>query len=272
MPQNPIHSVSPMNPEQDASAATTVADIIPYTQEPVQHDIDIRLGRPGRAWAYAYKRPCDFITALVALICISPLLLVIMLLLFIFQGGNPFFCQTRIGRNLKPFGVIKFRTMTNERDAAGKLLPDEERTTLIGKILRSTSLDELPELINVLVGHMSFIGPRPWVPEQMETFPIGVRRHRMRIRPGISGLAQIQGRNNLTFRQRVSYDLRYQKRLSFTLDIKILFYTIYKVLCRDGIEQRPDALAHVHVAHPKDPETKGLRGNKPREYKTPEKN
>ncbi len=265
-----------MNPEQAATAATAVPDTVPYTQEPIHHDIDIRLGRPGRAWAYAYKRPCDFITALVALICISPLLLVIMLLLIIFQGGNPFFRQIRIGQNLKPFGVIKFRTMTNERDAEGKLLPDEERTTLIGKILRSTSLDELPELINVLVGHMSFIGPRPWVPEQMETFPIAVRRHRMRVRPGISGLAQIQGRNNLTFRQRVSYDLRYQKRLSFRLDAKILFYTFYKVLRRDGIEQRPDALSHVmprvHAATPKDPETKGLRGNKPREYKTPEKN
>ena len=236
-------------------SATAVPDTIPYTQEPVQHDIDIRLGRPGRAWAHAYKRPCDFIAALAGLICISPLLLLITLMLIICQGGNPFFRQIRIGRNLKPFAVLKFRTMTNERDAAGELLPEEERITFIGKILRGTSLDELPELLNVLMGHMSFIGPRPWVPEQMETFPIGVRRHRMRIRPGISGLAQIQGRNNLTFRQRVFYDLRYQKRLSFILDLKICVYTLYKVFCRDGIEQRPDALSHVNMASLKNSKT-----------------
>lgn len=212
------------------------------------------------------KRMCDFAFALLLLLLISPILLIILLLLLIFQGGNPFFLQTRIGRNCLPFNIIKFRTMSNARDAQGNLLPDEERTTWIGKLLRASSLDELPELFNVLTGDMSFIGPRPWIPEQMATFDSSTRRYRMRIRPGISGLAQVHGRNNLTFRQRVAFDLRYARKLTMWLDIQILFLTFWKVAKSEGIAQRADALSPVPIAVPRDPETKGLRGNKPRRY------
>ncbi len=154
--------------------------------------------------------------------------------------------------------------MNDKKDAYGKLLPDEERTTFIGSILRSTSLDELPELFNVLIGDMSFIGPRPWIPVQMRHFTPSTRRKRMIIRPGITGLAQVLGRNNLTFRERVCYDLRYRRHISFMTDARILFYTFYKVFKREGIEQLPHALGDPgHHLPPKDPETRGLRGNKP---------
>ena len=214
----------------------------------------------------AGKRVCDFVFALLLALLISPLLLVIILALLIFQGGNPFFLQERVGRGCRNFNIIKFRTMTSARDAEGNLLPDEERTTWIGSFLRASSLDELPELINVLIGDMSFIGPRPWIPEQMSTFDTVTRRYRMRIRPGISGLAQVRGRNNLTFRQRVCYDLRYARQLSLWLDIRILFRTLWKVAVSEGIAQRVDALGPVPSAMPKDPETKGMRGNKPRRF------
>ena len=149
--------------------------------------------------------------------------------------------------------------MNDRTGADGQLLPDSERTTSFGSLLRCTSLDERPELVNVLVGDMSFIGPRPWIPEQMDTFTPSTRRKRMTLRPGITGLAQIHGRNNLTFRQRVCYDLRYKRSLSLKEDLKILFYTFYKVIKREGIEQHPHALA------PKDPQTRGLRGNRPQQ-------
>lgn len=211
------------------------------------------------------KRVCDFCFAALLLVLISPLLLCIIVLLLVFQGGNPFFLQERVGRSCRNFNIIKFRTMTSERDADGNLLPDEERTTWVGKFLRASSLDELPELLNVLTGDMSFIGPRPWIPEQMSTFDPATRRYRMRIRPGISGLAQVHGRNNLTFRQRVAYDLRYARKLSMWLDVQILFLTFWKVAKSEGIAQRADALSPAPVTTPRDPETKGLRGNKPRQ-------
>ena len=222
------------------------------------------LTRRSALYANWLKRPLDFSIALIGLLCISPLLLLLALLLIIFQGGNPIFQQERIGRGCRPFRIIKFRTMTNETDANGKLLPDEQRTTWVGKLMRSTSLDELPELINVLIGDMSLIGPRPWLAEKLVIFTEETKQLRMRIRPGVTGLAQILGRNGLTYRQRVSYDLRYQKHLSFSLDCKILFYTFYKVFKREGIYERPDALGKpAHPATPKDPETKGRKMNKP---------
>lgn len=210
------------------------------------------------------KRSIDLSLSLIALICLIPLLLIITLLLLIFQKGNPIFLQKRIGRHCRPFYIIKFKTMRDTRDESGELLPDEERTTRIGQILRSTSLDELPEIINVVLGHMSIIGPRPWVPEQMGIFDEHTRQRRMAIRPGITGLAQILGRNNLTFRQRVSYDLRYQRNLTPRMDGLILLYTFYKVLRREGITQRADALApkRVRANRPKDPATVGMRGNR----------
>ena len=234
----------------------------------IQKEIDLinELPPPRTFYKRIGKRAIDFVSALLMLLVLSPLLLLILVALLLFQGGNPFFLQERVGRKCRPFHIIKFRTMRNTRGADGKLLPDEDRTTLVGKFLRASSLDELPELINVLIGDMSFIGPRPWIPEQMATFDTATRRLRMRIRPGISGLAQVHGRNNLTFRQRVAFDLRYSRQLSMWLDIRILFRTFWKVALSEGIAQRVDALGPIPSSKPKDPETKGLRGNKPRQY------
>ena len=205
------------------------------------------------------KRTADICFSLLALILLSPILLLLMLLLLITQAGTPIFRQKRVGFHGQLFYICKFRTMTQERGEDGELLPDEARTTWVGRILRATSLDELPELLNVLRGDMSLIGPRPWVPEQMATFDERTQRRRMSVRPGLSGLAQILGRNNLTFRQRVCLDLRYIRHQSPTLDLVIILLTIYKILKREGIYQRPGALA----SPPKDPTTRSLRANRP---------
>jgi len=208
------------------------------------------------------KRALDFTGALFGLICLFPVLVILTVLLAIIQGTSPFFFQKRIGLGLKPFYIIKFKTMKDTRDREGNLLPDEERTTHLGSLLRSTSLDELPELINILLGDMSFIGPRPWIPDQMDIFTPATRRRRMSLRPGITGLAQIRGRNNLTFRQRVSYDLSYQRHLTFRYDLNIFLYTFCKVIEREGIQQRPDALSTpVRVLKPRDMATSDLKEN-----------
>ena len=234
----------------------------------IQKEIDLinELPPPRTFYKRIGKRIIDFVSALLMLLVLSPLLLLILVALLLFQGGSPFFLQERVGRKCRPFHIIKFRTMRNTCGADGKLLPDEERTTLVGKFLRASSLDELPELLNVLKGDMSFIGPRPWIPEQMATFDTATRRLRMRIRPGISGLAQVHGRNNLTFRQRVAFDLRYSRQLSIWMDLRILFLTFWKVALSEGIAQRVDALGPISSTPAKDPETRGLRGNKPRHY------
>lgn len=208
------------------------------------------------------KRALDFTGALFGLICLFPVLSILAILLAIVQRTSPFFLQKRIGHGLKPFHIIKFKTMKDTRDKEGNLLPDEERTTVLGSLLRSTSLDELPELINVLLGDMSFIGPRPWIPDQMAIFTPSTRKKRMSLRPGITGLAQIRGRNNLTFRQRVCYDLSYQRHLTFRYDLNILFYTFLKVVEREGIQQRPDALSTpARVLKPRDLMTYRLKEN-----------
>lgn len=227
----------------------------------------LHLGRPGLLWPQHLKRPADIVCALIALLLLSPVLLLVALLLILLQGGNPIFIQKRIGMDCKPFNIIKFRTMNNKRGIDGELLPDEDRTTWLGGLLRTASLDELPELLNILIGDMSFIGPRPWIPEHMDTFPLHTRQRRMRIRPGLSGLAQIQGRNHLTFRQRVAFDLRYIRHLSFALDANIVFYTFYKVVKREGIYQRPNALGRPsRPVLPKDSYTRGLRSNRTQRY------
>ncbi len=184
------------------------------------------------------KRLIDVTLALIALLLLTPLLALIILLLLLFQEGNPFFLQQRVGHNCKPFNIIKFRTMTDARDTQGKLLPDAERTTRIGAILRSTSLDELPELINVLLGDMSLIGPRPWIAPQMAYFDSRVCQHRMSVRPGISGLAQVHGRNHISFRRRMWYDLLYTRAMSPGLDLSILLRTFYKIIICEGINPR----------------------------------
>ena len=212
------------------------------------------------------KRALDLALALVLLVGLSPLLLLITLLLLISRIGRPVFRQQRVGYLCRNFYIYKFRTMTDARNPeTGELLPDEARTTWLGGILRATSLDELPELLNILRGDMSFIGPRPWVPEHMHTFRERTRRERMCVRPGLSGLAQICGRNNLTFRQRVCLDLRYIRSQSLWLDLGIFLATFYKVVKREGLLQHPDATTRTT---PKDPATRGLRANHTRRKHT----
>lgn len=199
----------------------------------------------SQLYQHHLKQPIEWICSVIGFILLLPLLLIIALLLWLIQGGNPLFLQTRIGRRGIPFRLIKFRTMNEQRGKDGKLLPDEQRTTRIGAMLRRSSLDELPEILNVILGDMALIGPRPWIPEQMQHFSQRTRQRRMKLRPGISGLAQVLGRNDIPFRQRVCYDLIYQRHLAPQTDLWILWQTFNKVLKHDGIEQTPEAF-HTH--------------------------
>lgn len=228
-------------------------------------ELEMHLNPPstrGGIYASCLKRIFDILCSILGLIVLSPFLLIISIVLFISHRGTPFFIQERVGRNLKPFKIIKFKTMNDKKDADGKHLPDEERTDPLGHLLRATSIDELPELINVIKGDMSLVGPRPWISSQMDSFPLKTRANRMTLRPGISGWAQILGRNNLTFRQRVCLDLQYKRNLTLYLDLKIILYTFYKVIKREGILQHPRAFTKTPCPKPpKDSETRGLKGN-----------
>ena len=187
------------------------------------------------------KRFLDFWLSLIALICLSPIILVVTIWLhFANKGAGAFFLQERPGKDAKIFKVIKFKTMTDEQDADGNLLPDAQRLTKVGKLVRSTSLDELPQLINVLKGDMALIGPRPLMPKYLPLYtPEQMRRHE--VRPGITGWAQIHGRNELPFTERFIYDVYYVDHLTFAFDLKILFLTILKVFKREGISAQGQA-------------------------------
>ena len=186
------------------------------------------------------KRLIDFTVALVALIVASSVLLICALLIRLFIGKPVLFKQTRPGLNAKPFNMVKFRTMTNERDEHGNLLPDEKRLTQLGKFLRSTSLDELPELWNVLKGDMSLVGPRPLLMEYLDLYTDEqARRHEAR--PGITGWAQVNGRNAISWEQKFNLDVWYVDNQSTWLDIKIIFMTAKKVLVREGISASGEA-------------------------------
>ena len=186
-------------------------------------------------YACVVKRALDFILALLALIVLSPLMLVLSIVGAIVMKGNPFFTQLRPGKKDKNgqeriFRLIKFRTMTCEKDADGNLLPDDQRLTKCGAWLRNTSLDELPELFNILVGDMSIVGPRPQLVRDM-TFMTDDQRRRHDVRPGLTGLAQVNGRNNITWEQKIDYDLQYiDKGLSVCKDATIILQTVGKVL------------------------------------------
>lgn len=183
-----------------------------------------------------FKRFFDFSLSLLALAILSPLLLILALAGAIAMGGNPFFTQLRPGKkdksgNEKIFKLIKFRTMSNKKDKDGNLLPDDQRLNKYGRILRSTSLDELPELINILKGDMSIVGPRPQLVRDMVFMSEDVRK-RHNVRPGLTGLAQVNGRNNITWEKKFEYDLQYINEITLINDIKILFQTVAKVFKR----------------------------------------
>ena len=180
--------------------------------------------------------------ALVALVCISPVLAVVTIWLhFANKGAGAFFLQERPGLHGKIFKIIKYKTMTDERDAEGNLLPDKDRLTAVGKFVRKTSIDELPQLINVLKGDMALIGPRPLLPEYL---PYYTERERLRhtVRPGISGWAQVNGRNHVLWEERFEYDAYYAEHLSFAMDIRIIIMTFKKVIQRKDIEASPNLM------------------------------
>lgn len=184
-----------------------------------------------------FKRFLDFTLALCVLIATSPILLAVSVALhFANKGAGIFFTQARPGKNGKIFRVVKFKTMTDERDAAGTLLPDHQRMTRVGKFLRKSSLDELPQLFNILRGDMAIIGPRPLLPEYLPLYsPEQARRHE--IRPGVTGWAQTHGRNAISWKKKFELDVWYVDHVSFALDVKILFLTALKVVKREGINQ-----------------------------------
>ncbi len=188
------------------------------------------------------KRILDFCIALFALLLLSPLFLLLMVLGAIIMKGNPFFTQLRPGKDERIFRLIKFRSMTCEKDAEGNWLPDEKRLVPYGKFLRSTSLDELPELLNILVGDMALVGPRPQLVRDM-VFMTQEQRRRHAVRQGLTGLAQVSGRNALNWEDKLNYDLQYIQNISFAGDVAIIFKTFYKTLKRDGINEEGQATA-----------------------------
>lgn len=191
-------------------------------------------------YAKYIKRPLDFTLSLIAIIILSPLLLIVAILVRIKLGKPIIFKQQRPGKNEKIFTLYKFRTMTDEKDEEGNLLPDSERLTKFGKFLRSTSLDELPELINIIKGEMSIVGPRPLLVEYLPLYN-EKQKHRHDVRPGLTGLAQISGRNSIDWEEKFKEDIEYVNNTTFIQDTKIILKTFIKVFKRDGINQEGNA-------------------------------
>ena len=186
------------------------------------------------------KRLLDIVLSFVAIIILSPIYIIVGILVLIFLGSPIIFKQERPGKNEKIFTLYKFRTMTSKKDKDGNLLPDEKRLTKFGKFLRSTSLDELPELFNILKGDMSIIGPRPLLVEYLKYYN-KEEKHRHDVRPGLTGLAQVNGRNTQTWEERFKYDVEYVNNITFVNDIKIIFKTIVVVFKREGINEAGSA-------------------------------
>ncbi len=186
-------------------------------------------------YSHFFKRLIDFIIAFFALAIVWPILLLISIwLYFANKGAGIFFLQERPGKDGKIFKIIKFKTMTDERGTDGNLLPDKERLTKVGRFVRSTSIDELPQLINVLKGDMALIGPRPLLVRYLPYYT-NYEKKRHFVRPGITGLAQVNGRNNLDWNTKLEMDVHYVENLTFCLDLKIIYLTIYKVIKREGV-------------------------------------
>ena len=199
-----------------------------------------------------FKRFFDFCISVSAVLLLSPILLMLTILGTIEMRGNPFYVQKRPGKRNKKTGqekiikLIKFRSMTNEKDANGKLLPDKDRLNKYGRIIRATSLDELPSLINIVKGDISIVGPRPLAVIYLKYYT-KEERHRHDVRPGLTGLAQVNGRNNLTWEEKFTYDLEYVKNVTFVNDIKIILKTIRKVISHEVIEQGEERPMSLHI-------------------------
>lgn len=194
------------------------------------------------------KRLIDFLAAFTGLLILSPVFVVVTVGLYFANNGKPFFFQTRPGRNARLFRIIKFKTMNDKQDAQGQLLPDAQRLTKIGSFVRKTSLDEIPQLINVLKGEMSLIGPRPLLPEYLPLYsPEQYRRHE--VRPGITGWAQVNGRNAISWVDKFILDVWYIDHLDMWLDIKILFLTIRKVFFAEGVSAEGHATMPTFIEY-----------------------
>lgn len=202
-------------------------------------------------YACFFKRFLDFILSLVGILCLSPLLLVLTVVGYIKMKGNPFFTQERPGLHEKIFKLVKFRTMTNEKDANGELLPDEQRLNSYGRFLRSTSMDELPELYNILKGDMSIIGPRPLLVRYLPRYN-EEQRHRHDVRPGLTGYAQSHGRNAVTWEDKFKMDVWYTKNVCFKTDWDIFWDTVRIVLKREGISSETSATMEEFQGTPKE--------------------
>lgn len=191
--------------------------------------------KPYGPYEKYFKRPLDIICGLLTVLIFSWLFLILIILGAVFMNGNPFFVQKRPGRNGKIFNLIKFRTMDNRKDENGELLPDEERLNKYGRFLRSTSLDELPEVFNIIKGDMSIIGPRPLLVQYLPLYS-ETQSHRHDVRPGLSGYAQVNGRNSISWTQKFKYDIEYVNKITFWGDVKILFQTVEKAFIKqEGI-------------------------------------
>lgn len=200
-----------------------------------------------KIYIHCVKRPIGFLGALVALLLLSPIFLCTAILLyFANKGAGVFFAQPRPGKNEKIFNALKFKTMTDERDAEGNLLPDADRLTPVGKFVRSTSIDELPQLINILKGDMAFIGPRPLLVQYLPLY--SEEQHRRHdVTPGMSGWAQVNGRNNISWKKKFEYDVYYVDHIGPMMDIRVFFTTIKKVLGRADINSSEDGVATMEA-------------------------
>lgn len=192
---------------------------------------------PNGIYARYIKRMLDFLLSFCALAVLSPLILVLMLVGAVAMKGNPFFTQERPGKNERIFKLIKFRTMTCEKDKSGNFLPDDVRLTKYGRFLRRTSLDELPELMNILIGDMSVVGPRPLLVQYLSLYNQR-QKHRHDVRPGLTGLAQVKGRNGISFEERFEFDLLYIQNISFLNDARVILDTVKIVLKHEGISSQ----------------------------------
>jgi undecaprenyl phosphate N,N'-diacetylbacillosamine 1-phosphate transferase len=195
-------------------------------------------------YKHYFKRLFDFIFALFGFLALLPLFVVITISLYVANQGKPFFSQKRPGKNAKIFKIVKFRTMNDRKDKAGQLLPDVERLTLLGRLVRKTSLDEMPQLLNVIIGDMSLIGPRPLLPEYLPLYNEKQQR-RHEIRPGITGWAQVNGRNTISWKEKFELDVWYVDNISFMIDLKILLLTLVKVFKSEGVSPNDAILMEV---------------------------